>query len=95
MEPVWAAVFSRNYKISRVLGQGSYGTVVKATSLVDGTKVAIKHVLVELEFQYQLVKIVREAKIMQFLNNSEAQNAGMDMFFAGLRNVFCPDAELV
>lgn len=67
--------------------------VVKAKRAIDGSKVAIKHIKVDHESQYELIKILREVEIMQFLNDQGPQSSRMHMFFAGLQDLFCPKKE--
>lgn len=76
------------------MGQGSYGMVVKAKHRLTKRKVAIKHMLVETEHQYSLVKVLREIKITQFCNNAETRKEGMEKYFAGLLDLFCPPDEM-
>ena len=85
LEPIWQSALDHGYDVVELIGSGSYGTVVKASR--NGKKVAIKHVVVE-GLQYTLVKTLRELHIMRYLKNRSTKKHGMDMFFAGLTDVF-------
>ena len=52
-------------------------------------EVAIKHLVVEREYQYTLVKVLRELSIMQALANSKMHN-----YFSGLLDLFAPEDEM-
>ena len=91
---VWQSALDRNYKIVKVIGSGSYGVVIKAKSGITKREVAIKHMKVETEFQYSMVKTLRELEIMQCLNNGPTKEAGMKNYFAGLLDLFCPEEEM-
>lgn len=67
--------------------------MVKAKSVMLNRSVAIKLVQVEGEYQYSLVKTLRELLIAQFLNNRETRAAGMKHYFASLLDLFCPSEE--
>lgn len=77
-----------------MIGQGSYGVVVKARSMQTKQLVAIKHIQVESEYQYALVKVVRELQIMQYLNNSIPKKSGLKESFASLLDFFSPADEM-
>lgn len=91
--PVWKAVTNRNYTIKSVIGEGSYGMVVKAKDGLTKKKVAIKLMEVKSN-QYALVKLLREIQIGQFFNNTETRQAGMERYFTSVLDLFCPPAEL-
>lgn len=77
-----------------MIGSGSYGVVIKAKSGITKREVAIKMMKIESEYQYSMVKALRELQIMQCLNNGATQDAGMKNYFAGLLDVFCPEEEM-
>lgn len=54
-----------------MLGEGSYGTVVKAKCLASKKSVAVKMIKVESQYQYTLVKVLRELQIMEYLSKSK------------------------
>ena len=64
------------------------------SAVIHGQKVAIKHMEVESDYSYTLVKIIREIKIMEDLFNPPARTANMRHCFAGLLDVFAPRQEM-
>jgi len=62
----WEEVFS-SYKLIDKKGQGSYGCVMKAVSKTSGEEVAIKMIKGFRNYEYELVKVIREIKIMKAL----------------------------
>ena len=57
---------------------------------ISGAKVAIKHMPVMNDYQYALVKTLRELQIMEYLTSSQVRKQGADIFFAGLLDAFSP-----
>jgi len=53
--------------LSRSVGSGSYGQVYKARCRVSKQEVAIKFIAKVCESEYDLVKVVREIKLMRWL----------------------------
>lgn len=94
LDSVWQVVTDRNYKILSVIGEGAFGVVVRAKSSLTKKIVAIKHIQVEQDSQYSLVKVLRELKISQFLNGHETRTADMQKYFASMQDLFCPPEEL-
>ena len=74
MPEVWKAALKRGYTLKKVVGTGSYGIVVKGC--LNDRAVAIKCIEVERDYQYTLVKVQREARIMQFLSNDDSIKSG-------------------
>lgn len=56
--------------------------------------VAIKHMEVETEYQYPLVKVIRELQIMEFLNDTNPKKQSKRGAFACLLDVFSPTEEM-
>jgi serine/threonine protein kinase len=75
MEPVadlqkeWEQVFKK-YAFIKKLGQGSFGTVIKAKNILTGQKVAIK-LIKGFDHQYSVRKVFREIKLMRKLSEIE------------------------
>ena len=60
-------VVEKGYDIHSIVGNGSYGTVIKAKKRDSGNYVAIKMIAKVRQSEYHTVKIVREISIMQKL----------------------------
>jgi serine/threonine protein kinase len=65
--PKWAEI-SKDYTPLKVIGQGSYGQVVRATCNTTGNKVAIKFIEHVDENEYNCVKTIREIQILRKLS---------------------------
>ena len=68
----WKEV-SKSYKLYKALGQGSYGTVLKAKSLDSSAYVAIKHMTGFSKNEYHCVKVIREIQIMKSLKDGSVK----------------------
>ena len=55
------------YKIIDKIGEGTYGTVMKAKDIAVGDFVAIKHITDFSDHQYICTRVLREIKIMKAL----------------------------
>src|SRR6185295_11980142 len=56
-------VIAAKYQVDRILGQGGMGTVVAATNVINGQRVALKLLLPELSHDKALVeRLLREAR---------------------------------
>ena len=80
----WEQVFKK-YAFIKKLGQGSFGTVIKAKNIQTGQKVAIKLIKC-LDHQYSVRKVFREIKLMRKL--SEIQN---NIFTTKVIDVILPE----
>jgi len=61
---IWS-VIKTEYKIYKVLGTGSFGTVVEAKQVSTGKTVAIKMISCSFEDLYNLKKVLREISILR------------------------------
>ena len=64
LPPIWNEV-THLYKLVSLIGEGSYGTVVKGYCRSTETPVAIKLVASFTKFEYDCVKLIREIQIMK------------------------------
>ena len=64
LPPIWNEV-THLYKLVNLIGEGSYGTVVKGHCRSTDTPVAIKLVHNFTKFEYDCVKLIREVQIMK------------------------------
>ena len=53
-------LIAKSYTLDGVLGQGSYGTVMKGVCKVTGQQVAIKYINGFSKWDYDCVKVIRE-----------------------------------
>jgi serine/threonine protein kinase len=63
---IWEDVI-RLYKIGDKLGQGAYGEVIAGTCRFTRDSVAIKHVALKHESEYEITKLIREIMVNQGL----------------------------
>lgn len=56
----WSAIDPQEYELQELIGEGTFGSVVKATHKPTGTDVAIKLLKYSKDNKYQLRKIVSE-----------------------------------
>ena len=89
---VWKTALDRGYSLKRKLGRGGSGLVVSA--IVQGQELAIKHMEVDNEFSYPLVKAIREFQIMEQLSHPPDKNSNMVHYYTGLLDAFAPYTEL-
>lgn len=94
LSPVWQTVKDRDYRVSKILGRGAYGLVVKATNKRTKKRVAIKHMQVDVVHQYPQVKILRELLITHFLDGKSVRQDGFQDSFTSLIEVFSPASEM-
>lgn len=94
LDPVWLCPLQRGYTPTQVLGSGAFGVVVSAQCKNSKRRVAIKHIVVEDDEPYNMIKVLRELNILEHLNNSYTKQDGMKNFYTGLLEAFCPDEEL-
>ena len=64
---------SKSYTLQGVLGQGSYGTVMKGVCKLTGQQVAIKYIHGFSKYDYDCVKVVREIQILRKLQDMQRQ----------------------
>lgn len=88
---VWADI-EKNYKMGKAIGTGSYGTVMKATCLTTGRKVAIKHMNGFSKYEYDCVKVIREIQIMKGLKNASKHMQAC--FFPSILDLIIPESQL-
>ena len=93
LEPVWECVVARGYKVTKMLGVGTFGVVVKARDTARSTSVAIKHIKVD-QSKYSLLKVLRELEITRFLSDPSPSQPEMKHFFAGLLDIISPPVEI-
>lgn len=74
----------KRYQDLRPLGQGAFGTVIRATDTETGKDVAIKKMLRPFQTEVHAKRTYRELKLLMHLNHEEAQ-------IVQLYNVFTPD----
>lgn len=84
---MWEEVIN-DYTLLEKKGQGSYGCVVKAKCKATGEEVAIKMVRIIREYEYELVKVLREIQIMKALTKMSSQSTRS--FFPELLNIITP-----
>ena len=56
---VWQQI-ANSYNLGGILGQGSYGTVMKGVCKLTGQQVAIKYISDFSKWDYDCVKVIRE-----------------------------------
>ena len=61
-------LIAKSYTLDGVLGQGSYGTVMKGVCKVTGQQVAIKYISGFSKWDYDCVKVIREIQILRKLS---------------------------
>ena len=61
-------VIAKSYTLDGVLGQGSYGTVMKGVCKITGQVVAIKYISGFSKWDYDCVKVIREIQILRELS---------------------------
>ena len=61
-------LIAKSYTLDGVLGQGSYGTVMKGVCKVTGQQVAIKYINGFSKWDYDCVKVIREIQILRKLS---------------------------
>ena len=83
---VWSEVFTQ-YKLVEKKGQGSYGCVMGAISKLNGQEVAIKMIKNFKKYEYELVKVIREIKIMRALTEMAPKSMS---FFPKLIDIIVP-----
>ena len=59
---------AKSYTLDGILGQGSYGTVMKGVCKVTGQAVAIKYISGFSKWDYDCVKVIREIQILRKLS---------------------------
>lgn len=64
---------AKSYTLQGVLGQGSYGTVMKGVCKLTGQQVAIKYIHGFSKYDYDCVKVVREIQILRKLQDMQRQ----------------------
>ena len=81
------------YKLIDKIGEGTYGTVMKAKDIAVGDYVAIKHMTDFSDHKYTCTRVLREIKIMKALHKLQPS------FFTNLLDVIvtkdCKDVFLV
>ena len=89
----WDTVRQRNYEPIKILGKGSFGTVVQAKDTITGSIVAIKHIKVDITKRNKLISLCRELAILEFLTRCmSVQN--LPNLFTGYEEVFCTNSEV-
>ena len=86
----WQNVYE-HYKISKKVGEGSFGSVYKAKCRTTGKRVAIKHINDSTTHDYGLIKLLREIQIMRKLH--EKSYSQKSTFVPQLIDVIIPDNE--
>lgn len=66
-------LIAKSYTLDGVLGQGSYGTVMKGVCKVTGQQVAIKYINGFSKWDYDCVKVIREIQILRKLSDMQKQ----------------------
>ena len=64
---------AKSYTLEGVLGQGSYGTVMKGVCKCTGQQVAIKYIHGFSKWDYDCVKVIREIQILRRLQDMQRQ----------------------
>lgn len=62
-------IVPKKYDISKALGKGSYGIVCKATNTETNEEVAIKKMINPFKIPGQIIRILREIRLLKFLNH--------------------------
>ena len=87
---IWEDV-QRLYKLGKKLGKGTYGEVVGAFCRFTRDNVAIKHVSLYYESEYEITKLLREIKVNQgMLTCPRGQNSS---FFPKLIDIIVPSEQ--
>jgi serine/threonine protein kinase len=86
---VWREV-EKSYKLHGVIGEGGYGTIMKATCLATGNKVAIKHITSFSKNKYSCVRVIREILIMKALSKIDDTQSNFSSYFPKLLDVIIP-----
>ena len=76
------------YRVEKIIGEGAYGVVAKATDVRTGEKVAVKRVRAVLERPAVTNRALREAKFLRLLSAHENIATVKDVFFSGDREHF-------
>ena len=95
---------NQKYKMTDVLGQGSYGTVSKGICKATGREVALKVMVNQTTTEYDAIKVLREIQLMKRLNDLSAtalkelklkdkEINGKNLFVPELIDVICPVAK--
>lgn len=62
-------IIPKKYEIIKAVGKGSYGIVCKAKDATDGEDVAIKKMMNPFKIPGQIIRILREIRLLKFLNH--------------------------
>ena len=62
-------ILPKKYKLSKVMGKGSYGIVCKALNTETNEQVAIKKMLNPFKMPGNVIRILREIRLLKFLNH--------------------------
>lgn len=81
-------VVQKTYKISKFLGQGTFGTVMKCKHRVTKEVVAIKHITNLFDNYYTFKKVMREIQIMKEISKMKT-----NIFTTRLIDVIIPEGD--
>jgi mitogen-activated protein kinase 1/3 len=86
----------KKYEIIEMVGNGSYGTVMKAKDLKTGENVALKVMKSQPKMEYEIIKLLRELQLMRALNKINGQFfADKNCFVPKLIDIICPETKSV
>ena len=88
LPPVWLHVMDQ-YQIMQEIGQGSFGSVIKANCKSTGQDVAIKLIKDFQKYDYDCCKVIREIQIMT--NLREVSKDKQCRFIPQLIDIIIPD----
>lgn len=83
----------RKYDIVEMVGNGSYGTVMKAKNRLTEELVALKIMKSQPKMEYEIIKLLRELQLMRALNKLNVQFFGNNCFVPKILDIICPDSK--
>jgi serine/threonine protein kinase len=85
----------KKYEILEMVGNGSYGTVMKAKDKKTEALVALKVMKSQPKMEYEIIKLLRELQLVRNLNKINVQFFGNNCFVPKLVDIICPEPKQV